>query len=175
MDAVVPRLTFAYKLMWFLLVPAAGDGEFNSARGTSDCAGTSSSASERRPVLLRGRMSVSWRRKIIVVVVAVVLTVSTPFFWLLNNPDTGQLVAASVQCATGVAALVWALMQSPATPEPGVAAVDTGKAKATGGGRAATGVQRPQEGGSGPVRAERTGDATADGSGSSANTGVDFS
>jgi hypothetical protein len=108
-------------------------------------------------------------------VVAVVLTVSTPFFWLLDNPDTGQLVAASVQGATGIAALVWALMQSSANSQPGVAAVDTGKAKATGGGRASTGVRRPQEAGSGPVRAERTGDATADGPGSSASTGVDFS
>ncbi|MEV8019739.1 hypothetical protein AB0O76_25970 [Streptomyces sp. NPDC086554] len=53
-------------------------------------------------------------RKIMVMVVAVVLTVSTPFFWLLDDPDTGQLVAASVQGATGVAALVWALMQSSA-------------------------------------------------------------
>ncbi|MEV0695053.1 hypothetical protein [Streptomyces sp. NPDC050388] len=114
-------------------------------------------------------------RKITIMVVAGVLTVSTPFFWLLDNPDTGQLVAASVQGATGIAALVWALMQSPATPQPSVAAVDTGNAKATGGGRASTGVRRPQDAGSGPVRAERTGDATADGPGSSASTGVDFS
>ncbi|MFE7128289.1 hypothetical protein [Streptomyces sp. NPDC057617] len=117
----------------------------------------------------------SRRRKITVMVMAGVLTVSTPFFWLLNNPDTGQLVAASVQGATGVAALAWALMQSSANPQPGVATVDTGTAKATGGGRATTGVRRPQGTGSGPVRAERTGDATADGPGSSASTGVDFS
>ena len=109
-------------------------------------------------------------------VVAVVLTVSTPFFWLLDNPDTGQLVAASIQGATGIAALVWALLQSLANPQqPEVVVVGTGKAKATGGGRASTGVRRPQDAGSGPVRAERTGDATADGPGSSANTGVDFS
>ncbi|MFF4291359.1 hypothetical protein ACFY0R_39610 [Streptomyces sp. NPDC001633] len=119
-------------------------------------------------------MGVSRRRKIAVIVVAVVLTVSTPFFWLLDNPDTGQLVAASVQGATGIAALVWALMQSWASPQPGVVVVDTGKAKATGGGRASTGVRRPQAG-SGPVRAERTGDATVDGPGSSASTGVDYS
>ncbi|MFF2641779.1 hypothetical protein ACFVUB_18260 [Streptomyces niveus] len=112
-------------------------------------------------------------RKITVMVVAVVLTASTPFFWLLDNPDTGQLVAASVQGATGIAALVWALMQSPANPQPGVAAIDTGKAKATGGGRASTGVRRPRDAGSGSVRAERTGDATADGPGSSASTGID--
>ncbi|MFJ9871333.1 hypothetical protein [Streptomyces sp. NPDC101165] len=112
-------------------------------------------------------------RKITVLVAAVVLTVSTPFFWLLDNPDTGQLVAASVQGATGIAALVWALMQSPVNPEAGVAAIDTGKARATGGGQASTGVRRPREAGSGPVRAERTGDATADGPGSNASTGID--
>lgn len=67
-------------------------------------------------------------------VVAVVLTVSTPFFWLLDNPDTGQLVAASVQGATGIAALVWALLQSSANPQPGVVAIDTGNARATAGG-----------------------------------------
>ncbi|MFF4693492.1 hypothetical protein [Streptomyces sp. NPDC001307] len=120
-------------------------------------------------------MSVSRSRKITVVVVAGVLTVSTPFFWLLDNPDTGQLVAATVQGATGIAALVWALLQSSVNPQPGVVVVDTGKAKATGGGRAFTGVRRPQDAGSGPVQAERTGDATADGPDSSASTGVDYS
>lgn len=109
-------------------------------------------------------------------VAAAVLTASTPFFWLLDTPDTGQLVAASVQGATGIAALVWALMQSPATPQQaGIVVADTGKAKATGGGRASTGVRRPHDAGSGPVRAERTGDATADGPGSDASTGVDYS
>jgi hypothetical protein len=121
---------------------------------------------------------VSRRKKFTVMVVAVVLTVSTPFFWLLDNPDTGQLVAASVQGATGIAALVWSLMQSPADPrQPAVVAIDTGKAEASAGGRASTGVRRPQDAGSGngPVRAERTGEARADGPGSSASTGVDFS
>ncbi|MFE5375678.1 hypothetical protein [Streptomyces mirabilis] len=120
-------------------------------------------------------MSVSRNRKITVLVVAVALTVSTPFFWLLDSPDTGQLVAASVQGATGIAALVWALMQSSASLQPAVAVADTGKAKATGGGRASTGVRGPQDAASGPIRAERTGDATADGPDSSASTGIDFS
>ncbi|GGW55996.1 hypothetical protein [Streptomyces griseoloalbus] len=110
-----------------------------------------------------------------VIVLAAVLTVSTPFFWLLDDPDTGQLVAASVQGATGIAALAWALMQSPANAQPGAVAIDTGKAEATAGGRAATGVRRTQEAGSGSVRVERTGDATADGPDSSASTGIDFS
>ncbi|MET8948535.1 hypothetical protein ABZX30_34690 [Streptomyces sp. NPDC004542] len=107
----------------------------------------------------------SRRRKITVIGVAVVLTVSTSFFWLLDTPDTGQLVAASVQGPTGIVTLVWALMQSSVNPQPGVAAIDTGNARATTGGRASTGVQRAQDAGSGPVRAERTGDASADGPG----------
>ncbi|MER7178639.1 hypothetical protein ABT404_03970 [Streptomyces hyaluromycini] len=108
-------------------------------------------------------------------VVAVVLTVSTPFFWLLDNPDTGQLVAASIQAATGIAALVWALLQSSVNPHAEATAADTGKAKATGGGRASTGVRSPRNPGRGPIRAERTGDATAEGPDSSASTGIDFS
>ena len=115
--------------------------------------------------------------KVLVVVVAAALAVSTPFFWLLDDPDTGQLVGASVQGATGIAALVWALLQSPATTAPGTTdtAVATGKAKATGGGTASTGVRRPQGAGTGSASAERTGDATADGPGSSATTGIDYS
>lgn len=58
----------------------------------------------------------SRRKKIIIVSVAVALTVSTPFFWLLDTPDTGQLVAASVQGATGVIAPMWALVHAPDSP-----------------------------------------------------------
>lgn len=113
--------------------------------------------------------------KITVVVVAVLLTASTPFFWLLDNPNSGQLVAASVQGATGIAALVWALLQSSAGPRPGIVVVDSGRAQASGGGSASTGVRGSQTAGSVPVRVERTGDATSDGPGSSASTGVDLS
>lgn len=114
--------------------------------------------------------------KITVIAVAAVLAVSTPFFWLLDNPDTGQLVGASIQGATGVAALVWALLQPATTvPEPADTAVATGTAQATGGGTASTGVRRPQGAGRGSASVERTGDATADGPGSSATTGIDYS
>ena len=47
---------------------------------------------------------------------------------------------------------------------------DTGKAAATGGGRANTGVDVTAD--SGPAQVLRSGDATADGTGSTANTGV---
>ncbi|MEU0634192.1 hypothetical protein [Streptomyces sp. NPDC005989] len=152
--------------------------------GTGSRAEASLRTSEVHPMLLREafvgcweeRVSMSRSRKITVIVVAVVLTASTPIFWLLDNPNTGQLVAASVQGATGIVALVWALVQSPTSNlRTGVVVADTGRAKATGGGRASTGVRRPQEAGNVPIRVERTGDATSEGPGSSASTGVDFS
>ncbi|MGW6823173.1 hypothetical protein [Streptomyces sp. NPDC055005] len=119
-------------------------------------------------------MSRGW--KTVVVLVALAGIVSTPLLWLLDKPDTGQLVGASVQGATGIAALLWALFHKPDALEPADTAVDTGRAEASGGGTARTGVKRPGDGGgSGVARAERTGDATATGSGSSASTGVDHS
>lgn len=122
-------------------------------------------------------MSHGW--KITVMVAAAVGVVSTPLVWLLDSPDAGQLVGASVQAATGIAALVWALLQRPPVPAPvpGLAdlAVDTGKAEGTGGGTAISGVRRPGGAGTGSAKAERTGDAIAQGPGSSANTGVDYS
>ncbi|MFB7337781.1 hypothetical protein ACFC00_40230 [Streptomyces adustus] len=51
----------------------------------------------------------------------------------------------------------------------------TGTAKATGGATASTGVVRPGGTGSGSATAEHTGDASADGTGSRASTGVDYS
>jgi hypothetical protein len=111
--------------------------------------------------------------KAVVVVVALVGIVSTPVIWLLDNPDTGQLVGASVQGATGIAALAWALFQRPAAPGLADVAVDTGSARATGGATATTGVRR-RGGRKGSARAEGTGDATATGAGSDASTGVDY-
>ncbi|MCX4393169.1 hypothetical protein OOK39_30430 [Streptomyces sp. NBC_00264] len=91
--------------------------------------------------------------------------------WLLNGPGRGELVGASLQAGTGVAALVWAWLQ----PGRGDSATDTGQAKASGGGSAHTGIRRPGGAGTGMVRVDRTGDAKADGAGSSAGTGVDYS
>ena len=120
-------------------------------------------------------MSRQWRLPALVI--GGLLIVSTPLVWLLGNPDTGQFVAASVQGATGAASLLAALFPPRTTPDAGATdvVVDTGRAGATGGGRALTGIRRPQGTGNGSARAERTGDATADGSGSSANSGIDHS
>jgi hypothetical protein len=113
--------------------------------------------------------------KVTVLVIAILGIVSTPLIWLLDGPGAGQIVAASVQGATGVAAVVWALLQEP-PPSPAArdVASDTGNARVTSGGTANTGVRRPGGGaGGGPARVERTGDATAQGPDSSANTGID--
>lgn len=124
-------------------------------------------------------MSRTWR--ITVGVIAVLGIASTPVIWLLDGPGAGQLVGATVQAGTGVTAALWAWRQgrtgpAPTTPAPvSDTATDTGEARATGGGSARTGVRRPRAAGNGTARAARTGDATADGKGSSASTGVDYS
>lgn len=121
-------------------------------------------------------MRLSRGGKITVMALAGAAIALTPLYWLLDNPDTGQLVAASIQGATGVLALVWALLATPSTSQPGTDSADnTGKAMATDGGRASTGVRRPRGAEGGSAKATRTGDASADGSGSSASTGVDYS
>ena len=109
--------------------------------------------------------------KIVLIVVGVACIAATPVVWLLNGPGTAELLGASLQVGTGVAALVWAWLQ----PRQGDSATDTGQAKASGSGSAHTGIRRPGGAGTGSARVDRTGDATAVGSGSSAGTGVDYS
>ncbi|MFJ8536889.1 hypothetical protein [Streptomyces sp. NPDC093591] len=118
-------------------------------------------------------MSQSW--KITVIVAAAVGVVSTPLIWLLDSPDAGQMAGASVQAAAGIAALVWAVFQHPGNRTDD-AAVRTGQARASRGGRAVTGIWRPRRfRGSGPARAARTGNAIADGEGSHSVSGIDYS
>ncbi|MCX0245360.1 hypothetical protein [Streptomyces drozdowiczii] len=116
-------------------------------------------------------MSRTW--KITVIVLALAGIASTPLIWLLDSPDSGQLVGASVQGAVGIAALVWALFQSPAGQVEDVA-VQTGEAEAEDGGTAVTGVKRPRGRGTGSAEARRTGRAKATGEGSRAVSGVDY-
>jgi hypothetical protein len=110
-------------------------------------------------------------RKIAVTVAAVAVIVSTPAVWLLDGPDAGQLVGASVQSATGVCALVWAWIQ-PATRAQDTA-TRTGRAEAHGGGEAHTGIRR-RHGDSGAACVEQSGEAIARGQGSRAGTGIDY-
>ncbi|MFD7785359.1 hypothetical protein ACFV4Q_20010 [Streptomyces nojiriensis] len=116
-------------------------------------------------------MSRGW--KITVIVLAAVGILSTPLFWLLDGPNTGQLAGATVQAAAGIAALVWALLQHPANLTQD-SATRTGRAHATDGGTATTGVKRTAGQGRGSAKAEGTGDATADGAGSNASSGIEY-
>ncbi|MCX4826806.1 hypothetical protein OG883_45040 [Streptomyces sp. NBC_01142] len=110
-------------------------------------------------------------RKVMVTVAAVAVIVSTPAFWLLDGPDAGQLVGASVQGATGVCALLWTWIQPAARARDTV--TRTGRAEAYGGGEAHTGIRR-RHGGSGAGSVEQSGDAIARGQGSRAGTGIDY-
>ncbi|WP_244304043.1 hypothetical protein [Streptomyces lydicus] len=114
--------------------------------------------------------------RIALIVVAVAAIASTPLLWLVNGPDAGQLTGAAIQSATGVGALVWALLQRAGTSAAGPVdtAVETGRAEATGGGTARTGVRRARRTGAGAATAKRTGEATASGEGSTAVSGVDY-
>lgn len=113
-------------------------------------------------------------KKVLVIGVAAVVVVSTPFLWLLDGPEAGQFAGASVQAAAGVLTLVWAILQRPERG-PADTAIDTGEALAEDGGTALTGIRRPGGEGDGTAVAEATGDATATGDGSSAVSGIDYS
>ncbi|MCX4849710.1 hypothetical protein [Streptomyces sp. NBC_00893] len=116
-------------------------------------------------------MSRGW--KITIIVLGAAGVVSTPLIWLLDGPDTGQLVGASVQAAVAIAALVWALFQSPEGRTDDTA-VRTGQARATRGGTAVTGIRRRQGRGNGSARVTGSGNSVAGGEGSSANSGIDY-
>ncbi|QIY58339.1 hypothetical protein HEP86_32365 [Streptomyces sp. RPA4-5] len=111
-------------------------------------------------------------RKVVIILVAVAGVVSTPLFWLLNGPNTGQLVGASIQGAASIAALLWAAFAG-GTPRSGARdrAERTGDAVATRGGQAVSGVIRPA-GGNGSATAQNTGAARADGAGSEGVSGT---
>lgn len=117
-------------------------------------------------------MSRGW--KIAVILVSVAGIVSTPLFWLLNGPNTGQLVGASVQGAVSIAALVYAVLAVPGQgPTDRVAR--TGRVIARDGGQAVTGIRRPKGRGSGSSTATDTGPSTAIGKGSKGVSGIDYS
>ncbi|HWS37158.1 MAG TPA: hypothetical protein VN408_30985 [Actinoplanes sp.] len=95
----------------------------------------------------------------------------------LQDADQWSSVAGlfvNTLLTTGSLTLAWLARRSPAAgprPDPGADQVtDSGNARATAGGNAGTGVDGT--GDSRPARVTRSGDATADGPGSVANTGV---
>ena len=118
-------------------------------------------------------MSHHW--KIVIIVAAVAAILSTPLVWLLGDADAAQLAGASVQAATGVGALLWALLSNPASPAPvRDEARRTGPAEAVDGGRAVSGIKGPGGRGGGSAIAEDTGSSTARGPDSTATSGIDY-
>lgn len=109
-------------------------------------------------------MGQGWRITIIVVAAAGI--VSTPLIWLLNGPDAGELVGASIQVAVGIAALVWALLQRPPSAGPRDRATRTGRASRGG----VTGIKRPGGRGRGSATAKDTGEAE----GKNSVSGIDY-
>jgi hypothetical protein len=113
--------------------------------------------------------------KVVLAVGAAVLAVTSPLAYTLASAGVGDAVSASVIAATAAAALAVPLWPGRTDgPEPGddAAAADTGRAEATSGGDANTGVRR-RRGAGGAARAGHTGNAVAQGPGSHANTGVE--
>lgn len=111
--------------------------------------------------------------KLVVAVIAAAAIVATPLVWLLGSQGTGEIVGASIQAGTGVIALVWAIFSGGGQQRD--EAVGTGEVRASDGGRAHSGIRRPGGRGMRGARVENTGNATADGTGSSAGTGIDYS
>jgi len=117
-------------------------------------------------------------RKVVLAVGAAVLAVTSPLAYTVAPAGVGDAVSASVIAATAIAALAVPLWpgRSDGTKPSNDASRDavaarTGRAKATSGGKANTGVWR-RRGAGGAARVEYTGDADAQGQGSRANTGV---
>jgi hypothetical protein len=100
------------------------------------------------------------------VLLVTVLAVAGLLAWLSVVKWDSASKIATVVCALGAVAAVgvalWAALPA-AQWTKDILASRTGKAVARGGGSATTGVRAPGGGSGGPIRADRTGDAEADG------------
>jgi len=112
-----------------------------------------------------------WAGRVVFGVIVVALVV----YLAVVGADKADKVASSIGVVLALLALGGPYLLP--APLPGGASTsdldrvkDTGKAAATGGGRANTGLLAPGDGRPGEVK--RSGEATADGSGSVANTGI---
>lgn len=100
---------------------------------------------------------------------------AAPVVWWLNGPGTAQTATAVVQGIVGIATLLWAVLHHPPASGPVDKVNASGKAKGTYGATAVSGIKQTRGRRSGSATAARTGDATADGPGSSAVSGIDYS
>ncbi|MEU0741955.1 hypothetical protein [Streptomyces sp. NPDC006134] len=108
--------------------------------------------------------------RITLIVAGALCVATTPLVWALLGQENGEMTGVVLQVATGVAALLLGLLRR----EPQgvvVEAVDTGAAVSRGGSANSGVVLGGSTGAVSSARAERTGDATAEGEGN-ANSGV---
>jgi len=109
-----------------------------------------------------------WAGRIVFALIVVGLVV----YFATVGLDRADKLASSISLVVALLALAAPYL----LPPPGVSGSepdrveDTGDARATAGGQANTGLRTPDTGRS--AQATRTGDATADGPGSAANTGI---
>ncbi|MFH8473685.1 hypothetical protein [Streptomyces sp. NPDC018000] len=110
------------------------------------------------------------RVRITLITAGALCVATTPLVWALFGQENGEMAGVVLQVAAGVAALLLGLLKR----EPQsvvVEAVDTGKAVANVGSANSGVVLGGSAGTVSSARAERTGDATAEGGGN-ANSGV---
>lgn len=106
-------------------------------------------------------------------IVAVLVLAGLGVYLVRVGLDTADKLASSIGVLVAVAALLapYLLPPPPGGPVSDPDRVeDSGAATATAGGRANTGAQTTAD--AGPAQVSRSGDARADGPGSSANTGI---
>ncbi|GGZ18156.1 hypothetical protein [Streptomyces nitrosporeus] len=113
----------------------------------------------------------SWKRAALIAA-SVILIVAMVVVWVWVDLGTADGTASVVGASAGVVGLAYALLSGNRTSsEPAIKVVRTGKATASGGGTANTGVTMPAASGGPRASAEDTGEAESDGSGD-ANTGI---
>ncbi|CAL9356974.1 hypothetical protein SUDANB105_00587 [Streptomyces sp. enrichment culture] len=116
-------------------------------------------------------------RKITVITLSVAGVASIPLVWLLDGPDAGQLVGATLQFAVAALAFCWAVRpDAPRGVRARLEAVRAGAARAEDGGKANAGVRvrGRMARGIASARAQDTGKSTAKGRRSEANSGVEI-
>lgn len=112
-------------------------------------------------------------RKTALVVASCVLIAAMVVLWLWVDLGTADGAASVIGASAGVVGLAYALISGTSAQQSGstITVSKTGKATATSGGRANTGITMPGAGPGVQASASETGDAESDGSGE-ADTGI---
>jgi hypothetical protein len=116
-------------------------------------------------------------RRVVSVVTCVVVAVLGGVF-AVSQWETSNRIATVVSALAGVAAVgvgIWAALSPGQGSRADDVATRPGESEAMNGGTSVTGVKRPKARGNGSARVEDTGKARADGKGSRAVSGIDYS